>query len=115
MKLSGAVPDEIKKGKLVIKKIDWVKDNASVSPSTTQGFTDLMMSAGQAMKASGASYRVDVYMDKKYADAESATLGAQRATLIVSMLEAGGQLGETVTAGKIGKDKEQRVEIVKVK
>ena len=67
MKLSGAVPDEIKKGKLTIKKIDWVHDNAAVSPSTTQGFMDLMMSAGQAMKAAGATYRVDVYMDKKYA------------------------------------------------
>ncbi|HEV7706301.1 MAG TPA: hypothetical protein VGO46_18530, partial [Gemmatimonadaceae bacterium] len=115
MKLSGAVPDEIKKGKLVIKKIDWVHDNASVSPSTTQGFMDLMMSAGQAMKAAGATYRVDVYMDKKYADAESATLGAQRALVVVSLLQAGGQLGDAVVAGKVGKDKEQRVEIVKVK
>ena len=115
MNLSGPVPDEIKKGKLVIKKIDWVRDNASVSPSTTQGFTDLMMSAGQAIKAAGATYRVDVYMDKKYADAERASLGAQRATVIVSLLQAGGQLGEAVVAGKIGKDKEQRVEIVKVK
>jgi hypothetical protein len=115
MKLSGAVPDEIKKGKLTIKKIDWVHDNASVSPSTTQGFMDLMMSAGQAMKAAGATYRVDVYMDKKYADAESATLGAQRALVVVSLLQAGGQLGDAVVAGKVGKDKEQRVEIVKVK
>jgi len=115
MKLSGSVPDEIKKGKLVIKKIDWVHDNASVSPSSTQGFTDLMMSAGQAIKTAGATYRVDVYMDKKYADAESASLGAQRALVIVSLLQAGGQLGEAVVTGKVGKDKEQRVEIVKVK
>jgi len=115
MKLSGAVPDEIKKGKLVIKKIDWVHDNAAVSPSTTEGFMNVMMLAGQAMKSSGGTYRVDVYMDKKYADAESATLGAQRTMVIMSMLKAGGQLGEAVIAGKIGKDKEQRVEIVKVK
>jgi len=115
MKLSGAVPDEIKKGKLVIKKIDWVHDNATVSPSSTEGFMDLMMSAGQAMKSSGGTYRVDVYMDKKYADAEIATLGPQRALVIVSLLQAGGQLGEAVVSGKVGKDKEQRVEIVKVK
>lgn len=115
MKLSGAVADEIKKGKLVIKKIDWVHDNAAVSPSTTQGFMDLMMSAGQAMKSAGGTYHVDVYMDKKYADAESASLGAQRAMVIVSLLQAGGQLGEAVVTGKIGKDKEQRVEIVKAK
>jgi hypothetical protein len=115
MKLSGAVPDEIKKGKLVIKKIDWVHDNATVSPSSTEGFMNLMMSAGQAMKSSGGTYRVDVYMDKKYADAEIATLGPQRALVIVSLLQAGGQLGEAVVSGKVGKDKEQRVEIVKVK
>ncbi|MDQ2765661.1 MAG: hypothetical protein M3Y30_00775 [Gemmatimonadota bacterium] len=115
LKLSGPVPDEIKKGKLTIKKIDWVHDNASVSPSTTQGFTDLMMSAGQAMKSAGGTYRVDVYMDKKYADAEIATLGPQRALVIVSLLQAGGQLGEAVVSGKVGKEKEQRVEIVRVK
>jgi hypothetical protein len=115
IKLSGAVPEEIRKGKLVIKKIDWVHDNAAVSPPATQGFMDLMMSAGQAMKSSGGTYRVDVYMDKKYADAEIATLGAQRAMVIVSLLQAGGQLGEAVIAGKVGKDKEQRVELVKVK
>jgi hypothetical protein len=115
MKLSGPVSDEIKKGKLVIKKIDWMHDNAAVSPSSTQGFMDLMMSAAEAMKSTGARYRVDVYTDKKYAEAEIATLGAQRAAMIVSLLQAGGQLGEAVVAGKIGKDKEQRVEIMKVK
>jgi hypothetical protein len=115
MKLSGAVPDEIKKGKLVIKKIDWVHGSPSVSAPSSQGFMDLMLSAAQAMKASGSTYRVDVYMDKKYSEQEIATLGAQRTTVIVSTLQAGGQLGESVLPGKIGKDKEQRVEIVKVK
>jgi hypothetical protein len=115
MKLSGTVTDEIKKGKLVIKKIDWVHGNPSVSAPATQGFMDLMLSAGQAMKAAGGNYRVDVYMDKKYSDAEIATLGAQRTTVVVSSLQAGGQLGEAVVPGKIGKDKEQRIEIVKVK
>jgi hypothetical protein len=67
------------------------------------------------MKSSGGTYRVDVYMDKKYADAEIATLGPQRALVIVSLLQAAGQLGEAVVSGKVGKDKEQRVEIVKVK
>lgn len=115
MKLSGTVADEIKKGKLVIKKVDWVHGSPSVSAPMTQGFMDLMLSAGQAMKAAGATYRVDIYMDKKYSDEEIATLGAQRTTVIVSSLQAGGQLGEAVVPGKIGKDKEQRIEIVKVK
>lgn len=82
LKLSGPVVDEIKKGKLVIKKIDWVHGSPNVSPSTTQGFLDVMMSVGQAIKAAGGNYRVDVYMDKKYSDEERAALGAQRMTLI---------------------------------
>ncbi|MEO6210587.1 MAG: hypothetical protein ABIQ10_10730 [Gemmatimonadaceae bacterium] len=115
IKLSGAVADEIKKGKLTIKKIDWVRSNPSVSPSSTQGFMDLMLSAAQAMKAEGGNYRVDIYMDKKYSDEEIASLGAQRMMVLVTSLQSGGQLADAVTAGKIGKDKEQRVEIVKVK
>jgi hypothetical protein len=116
LKLSGPVADEIKKGKLVIKKIDWVHGSPSVSAPMTQGFMDLMVSAGQAMSAAGGTYRVDIYMDKKYSDAEIASLGQQRGAIIVASLQAGGQLApDVVTAAKIGKDKEQRVEIVKVK
>ncbi len=116
MKLSGPVPDEIRKGKLVIKKIDWVHGSASVSASTTEGFMEMMMSAAQAMKSTGAKYRVNVYTDKKYADGEIALIGQQRAAVLVSLLQAGGQLTpDGVVAGKLGKDKEQRVEIVKTK
>ncbi len=115
MKLSGAVPEEIRKGKLTIKKIDWVRSNPSVSPPSTQGFMDLMLSAAQAMKAEGGNYRVDIYMDKKYSDEEIASLGAQRMMVLVTSLQNGGQIADAVAAGKIGKDKEQRVEIVKVK
>jgi hypothetical protein len=116
IKLSGAVADEIKKGKLVIKKIDWVHGSPSVSAPMTQGFMDLMTTAGQAISKAGGTYRVDIYMDKKYADAEIASLGQQRGSIVVASLQAGGQLSpDLVAAGKIGKDKEQRVEIVKVK
>lgn len=116
LKLSGAVAEEIRKGKLTIKKIDWVHGSPSVSAPMTQGFMDLMTTAGQAINAAGGAYRVDIYMDKKYSDAEIASLGQQRGAIIVASLQAGGQLpADVVTAGKIGKDKEQRVEIVKVK
>ena len=116
IKLSGAVADEIRKGKLVIKKIDWVHGSPSVSAPMTQGFMDLMTTAGQAMSKAGGTYRVDIYMDKKYTEAEIASLGQQRGSIVVASLQAGGQLSpDLVTAGKIGKEKEQRVEIVKVK
>jgi hypothetical protein len=116
IKLSGAVADEIKKGKLVIKKIDWVHGSPSVSAPMTQGFMDLMTTAGQAISKAGGTYRVDIYMDKKYTEAEIASLGQQRGSIVAAALQAGGQLSpDLVAAGKIGKDKEQRVEIVKVK
>jgi len=76
---------------------------------------DLMLSAGQAMKAAGGTYRVDIYMDKKYSDQDISVLGPQRATVVVSSLMAGAQTPDAVVAGKVGKDKEQRIEIVKVK
>jgi hypothetical protein len=116
LKLSGAVADEIRKGKLVIKKIDWVRGSPSVSAPMTQGFMDLMTTVGQAISKAGGAYRVDVYMDKKYTDAEIASLGQQRGSIVAASLQAGGQLSpDLAMPGKIGKDKEQRVEIVKVK
>jgi hypothetical protein len=116
IKLSGAVADEIKKGKLVIKKIDWVHGSPSVSAPMTQGFMDLMTTVGQAISKAGGAYRVDIYMDKKYTDAEIASLGQQRGSIVAASLQAGGQLSpDLAMPGKIGKDKEQRVEIVKVK
>lgn len=116
IKLSGSVEDEIRKGKLVIKKIDWVHGSPSVSAPMTQGFMDLMTTAGQAISKAGGAYRVDIYMDKKYPDAEIASLGQQRTNVVVASLQAGGRLSpDLAIAGKIGKDKEQRVEIVKVK
>jgi len=116
IKLSGAVDDEIRKGKLVIKKIDWVHGSPSVSAPMTQSFMDLMTTAGQAISKAGGAYRVDIYMDKKYTDAEIASLGQQRAGIVAASLQAGGKLSpDLALVGKIGKDKEQRVEIVKVK
>jgi hypothetical protein len=115
VKLSGDVASEIKKGKLTIKQLDWIRGSPTLSSSTTQGFIDLMTNAGQAMKEAGGVYRVDVYMDKKYSDQEIEALGAQRAAVVVAALQDRGQVGQGVVAGKVGKEKEQRVEIVKVK
>jgi hypothetical protein len=115
VKLSGNVADEIKKGKLTIKQLDWIRGSPGVSPSTTQGFIDLMTTVATAMKETGGVYHVDVYMDKKYTDQEIAALGAARGEMIVSVLRDRGQVGQGVVAGKVGKEKEQRVEIVKMK
>ena len=114
MELSGDPVKDLSKGKLVIKKVDWILHTAALSAASTQTFADIMTSIGAAIKQAGGSYHVDVYMDKHYADGEATSLGAQRVSVVLAMLQ-GAQVGDAVQAGKTQKDKEQRIEIVKNK
>jgi hypothetical protein len=115
IQLSGKPADELKKGKLVIKHIDWMRGLPGVSASTMSGFVDLITTVGQAIKESGNKYRVDIYMDKQYADADIAAIAPQRLGMIISVLQDRVQAGDAAIPGNIKKDKEQRVEIVKIK
>jgi hypothetical protein len=115
MQLSGKPEDEIKKGKLVIKHIDWMRGTPAVSAPSMSGFVDVLHTAGDAVKESGAKYRIDVYMDKNYSDADIATLGQARQGAIMSFMLERVQATGVMVPGNIKKDKEQRVEIVKIK
>lgn len=115
IQLSGKPEEEIRKGKLVIKRIDWIAGSAAVSAPSMSGFVDLMHAVGDAVKASGAKYRVDIYMSKGYSDADIAALAPQRVGMMISLLQDRAQSVELTTPGNIKKDKEQRVEIVKIK
>jgi hypothetical protein len=106
---------DLAKGKLVVKKVDWVQHANLPSASTTQMLTDVMNSIGTAIKKNGLKYRVDVYVGKNYSDDEAKTLAAQRITTVVGMINDGAALGDAVVAGKAERDKEPRIEIVKVK
>lgn len=115
IQLSGKPDDEIRKGKLVIKRIDWIAGSGAVSAPSMSGFVDLMHSVGDAVKVSGAKYRVDIYMSKGYSDADVAMLAPQRVGMMISLLQDRVQGADFTTPGNIKKDKEQRVEIVKIK
>lgn len=115
LQLSGTPAEQIKKGKLVIKHIDWMLGSPSVSASSMSGFVDLVHSVGDAVKAEGAKYRVDIYMDKHYSDADIAAIAPQRQGMIISLLQDRLPQPDITIPGNIKKDKEQRVEIVKIK
>jgi hypothetical protein len=115
IQLSGKLEDEIRKGKLVIRHIDWIAGTAAVSAPSMSGFVDLMHSVGDAVKSAGAKFRVDIYMNKGYSDADIAALAPQRVGMMISLLQDRVQGADATTPGNIKKDKEQRVEIVKIK
>ena len=106
---------DLAKGKLVIKKVDWVQHANLPSASTTQMLTDVMISIGTAIKKNGLKYRVDVYVGKDYSGDEAKTLAAQRITTVIGMINDGAVLGDALQPGKTERDKEPRIEIVKVK
>ena len=54
-------------------------------------------------------------MDKKYSDEDRAALGVQRMSLIEAALQSSGPAPGAIVVGKVDKDKEQRVEIVREK
>jgi hypothetical protein len=114
VKLSGDAASELAKGKLVIRQVDWVQHSPMPSEASANAFADVMAHIGTAMKQSGATYHVDIYVDKHYPDAEAPTLAAQRMAIVIAMLQ-GDSPTPAIQAGKMEKDAEQRIEIVKVK
>ncbi len=115
LQVPGDLKGDLAKGKLVIKKVDWVQHGNLPSASSQQTLTDVMTSIGAAIKQSGAKYRVDVYVGKDYQDTEAKPLAASRITTVIGLMNDGAQVGDAVQPGKAERDKEPRIEIVKVK
>lgn len=74
-----------------------------------------MATLGQAMKESGQHYRLDLYLDKSDDDAAASTFGAARLQTVQSTLAA--VIGDPSAAqiGKAKRDKNPRLELVKVR
>ena len=115
MQMGSDYKSELAKGKLVIRKVDWMQHTNVPSASATQMLSDVMKSIGRAIKESGAKYRVDMYVSKDYDDAEAKQLAASRITTVLGMLGDGAAVGDAVVAGKAERNKDPRIEIVKVK
>ncbi len=106
------------KNKTVIRNIDWVPGTGAVSATGTAAFQQALSQAGTAVLQAGGSYRLDLYMDKQSPDAATKSLGSQRLASVQAAFLSGpmaGQQNAVPLAGKIKRDGDPRLEIVKVK
>ncbi len=114
--LADDLAGELKKGKTAVRGIDWMTGSADLSPDGRPAFDAAMARLGPAMKESGQHFRLDLYLDQEYDDATISTFGPARLQLLQSTLS--GMVGDPDAALQIGKtkrDKNPRLELVKVK
>ena len=106
------------KNKTVIRNIDWVPGTGAASATGAAPFQQALIQAGTAVLRVGGSYRLDLYMDKQSPDAETKSLGSQRLASVQTAFLSGpmaGQPNAVPLAGKIKRDGDPRLEIVKIK
>jgi hypothetical protein len=117
LEVSSDLAGDLKKGKTVIRNIDWVPGRGAVSPAGADGFARAMAQVAAAMKQAGGSYRVDLYMDKQSGNVVVRTLGPQRlAAVQASLVEGGATPGaDGPQIGKSEKDGDPRLEVVRLK
>ncbi len=113
--LSPDVAAELAKGKTVARSIDWVSGSAEVSPAAQAGFEAALTTLAQGIKASGQRYRLDLYMDEHSDDAAVKGVGPLRLQSVQSTLAAAIGDPGAVQAGKTKRDKNPRLEVIKVK
>jgi hypothetical protein len=105
--------DDLKKGRAVVRDIDWLTGGGEVAETGMAEFREAMTTLSAALAQAGGSYRADIYLDKRYEDAAAAAIGSARLSVVVKALEQAGVGAGVVTAGKAKKDKRPRLEIVR--
>lgn len=115
--VSSDLVGDLKKGKTVVRNIDWVPGGADVSPASADGFARAMAQVVAAIKQGGGSFRLDLYMDKESGDIVVRTLGPRRlAAVRAALVEGGAAPGAGgLQIGQSKKEKGPRLEIVKLK
>ena len=113
--LSPDLAAELAKGRTVVKDIDWLAGGGDVSPAGADSFAEAMATLAAAIGKTGGSYRVDIYLDKRYDDVAVAPIGAARLKAVQAALEQAGLTSGVITPGTAKKDKKPRLEIVKAK
>jgi hypothetical protein len=104
---------ELKKGKTIIRDIDWIAGGVKVSDAGTPAFEAAMTQIGKAMAQAGGSYQIDIYLDQRYGEAELKMLGPSRIAAVREALQRISGGGVPVKPGKAKKDKNPRLEIVR--
>ena len=113
--LPALAPDptaELAKGKTAVRQIDWIAGGSEVSAAARPAFQDAMGKLQQAMRQAGDRYRVDIYMMQRYDDAAATMYGPGRLAVIQQVLSTD---GPAVESGKVKRDKDARIEIVRLK
>lgn len=115
LQVSSDLPGDLKKGKTVIRNIDWIPGGGAVSPAGADGFGQAMAQVAAAMKQAGGSYRLDLYMDKHSGDVVVRALGPERLAAVQASLVQGGVAPgpDGPQIGKSKKDGDPRLEIVR--
>jgi hypothetical protein len=106
------------KNKTVIRNIDWLPGTGAVSAMGAEPFQQALTQTATAVLQAGGSYRLDLYMDKQSPDAVAKSLGPQRLASVQTVFLSGpmaGQPNAVPLAGKIKRDGDPRLEIVKIK
>ncbi len=107
---------QLRKGKTAVRHIGWVAGGVGLTEQGTTAFTAAAADIVAAMRAAGGRYRLDLYMDKTYQDAAAKMLGPQRLSTVQTMLvhASGGDVSAAPQIGKVKRDGDPRLEIVKV-
>ena len=117
LEVSSDLPGDLKKGKAVIRNIDWIPGGGTLSATGADGFDRAMAQVAVAMKQAGGSYRLDLYMDKQSGDVVVRTLGPQRLVAVQASLVTGGASSgpDGPQIGKTKKHGDPRLEVVRLK
>ncbi len=114
--LSDDLAADLKKGKTVVRGIDWVAGSADVSAAGRVGFAAAMTTLGRAISASGQHYRLDLYLDQQDDDEAVRMLATSRLQTIQAALgDAIGDPAAVQAIGRIKRDRNPRLEVVKAK
>jgi hypothetical protein len=113
--VSSDLVGELRKGKTKVRHIDWIAGTSSLSATGSASFAEAITSIASAMRDAGGSYRLDLYMDKRYDKAAVDALGSQRLSMVqMALINAGaGGPAAAPQIGKIRRDGDPRLEIVK--
>lgn len=105
--LAADLAADLRRGKTVVRNIDWVAGTAELSPEGAAPFASAMDSLAGAVRDAGGGYRLDLYLDSHYEKATAAQLGTARQDIITALL------GAAVTPGSVKRDKSPRLELVR--
>ena len=107
---------QLRKGKTAVRHMDWVANSVGLTQQGTAAFTAAAADIVAGMRQAGGRFRLDLYMDKRYDDGSAKMLGPQRLSTVQTMLvhASGGDLSAAPQIGKVKRDGDSRLEIVKV-